>query len=159
MRKKITQFSNSCKQLVPLIKMPAHIFIPILLLVFCVNQTLHAQTGPIKISGTVSDSKGEKLIGVTVKVKGTAVAAATDVNGAYSINVVDKKSTLVFSYIGFDPKEEVVGDRKVVSVKLGEAASNLSEVVVTGYGQSVRKSDLVGSIGSVSAKQIQERQH
>ena len=158
MRKNITQFSKSCNRLLPLIKKAAWQVIPILLLALCVNKSVYAQTGSTKITGTVSDSKGEKLIGVTVKVKGTAIAVATDVNGSYAISVIDKKSTLVFSYIGFDTKEEIVGDRKVINTKLGEGASNLSEVVVTGYGQSVKKSDLVGSIGSVSAKQIQERQ-
>jgi len=130
--------------------------VPVLLMMFCATN-LYAQS-TIKVTGTVSDPKGEKLIGVTVKVKGTALAVVTDVNGAYSITVPDKKSVLVFTYIGFANKEELVGDRKVINTSLTDAASSLSEVVVTGYGQTVKKSDLAGSISSVSAKQIQERQ-
>jgi TonB-linked SusC/RagA family outer membrane protein len=157
MRKTITHISNSCKQLLPQIKRLTYM-VPLWLMILCANTNLYAQTSSIRVTGTVSDPKGEKLIGVTVKVKGTALAAVTDINGAYSINVPDKKSVLVYTYIGYSNKEEVVGDRKVINTTLSDASSSLSEVIVTGYGQTVKKSDLVGSIGSVSAKQIQERQ-
>ncbi len=131
------------------------LMIPVLLLIF--SASVYAQ-GSIKINGTVTDGKGETVIGATVKLKGTAVGTVTDVNGKYTISVPNTQAVLVVSYIGLLPKEEVVGNRTVVNFKLDDNSTNLNEVIVTGYGQSVKKSDLVGSIGSVSAKQIQERQ-
>src|ERR1700754_5190161 len=74
----------------------------------------HAQNAAIKIAGTGSASKGETLIGVTVKVKGTAIGVVTDVNGKYTVSVPDDKSVLVFSYIGYNPHEEVVGTRRTI---------------------------------------------
>jgi TonB-linked SusC/RagA family outer membrane protein len=119
---------------------------------------LHAQTPAIKVAGTVTDSKGETLIGVTVKVKGTTTGVVTDVNGKYTVSVPDNKATLVFSYIGYNPHEEVVGDRKVINITLSETANDLSEVVITGYGGAVAKRDLTAAVSTVSAKQILERQ-
>jgi TonB-linked SusC/RagA family outer membrane protein len=112
----------------------------------------------LTITGTVKDVRGEALVGVNVLLKGTKAGTATDVNGKFSVSVPDKNAVLVMSYIGYVTKEVTVGDQTAINVVLTENASNLNEVVVTGYGQTVRKSDLVGSIGSVSAKQIKERQ-
>jgi TonB-linked SusC/RagA family outer membrane protein len=131
------------------------LMVPVLLLIF--SASVYAQ-GSIKISGAVTDGKGETVIGATVKVKGTAVGTVTDVNGKYIISVPNTQAVLVVSYIGLLPKEEVVGSRTVVNFKLEDNSTNLSEVIVTGYGGSVAKRDLVGSIGTVSAKQIAERQ-
>lgn len=131
--------------------------IPVLTLML--SATLFAQSVSTKITGTVKDSKGEALVGVNVLLKGTSIGTASDIDGKFSINVPDAKTAvLVVSYIGFQPKEIVVGEQKTVSVTLTENESSLSEVIVTGYGQTVKKSDLVGSVGSVSAKQIKERQ-
>ncbi|OCX52502.1 hypothetical protein BEL04_13660 [Mucilaginibacter sp. PPCGB 2223] len=131
------------------------LILPVLLLIF--SASLYAQSS-IKISGTITDGKGETVIGATVKVKGTTLGTVTDVNGKYTITVPNAQSVLVISYIGLLPKEEVVGTRTVINVKLEDNSTNLNEVIVTGYGQAVTKSDLAGSISSVSAKQIQERQ-
>jgi len=118
----------------------------------------HAQNAAIKVAGTVTDSKGETLIGVTVKVKGTTTGVVTDINGKYTVSVPDDKAVLVFSYIGYNPHEEVVGIRRTINTILSETSNDLSEVVITGYGQEVKKRDLTGSIATVSAKQIAERQ-
>ena len=53
----------------------------------------------IKVSGTITDSKGETLPGVSIKIKGTAIGATTDLEGRYTINVPDDISVLVFTYI------------------------------------------------------------
>jgi TonB-linked SusC/RagA family outer membrane protein len=140
----------------PLSKLKYLFIVPVLMLVF--NVSLYAQGGSGKITGTVKDSKGEALFGVSVLVKGTSIGTATDENGKFSISAPTEQSVLVFTYIGFTPKEVTVGKQKTISIKLLENSSSLNEVVVTGYGQTVKKSDLVGSIGSVSAKQIEERQ-
>ncbi|WP_316779991.1 TonB-dependent receptor [Pedobacter antarcticus] len=93
-----------------------------------------------KITGTVSDKKtGETLIGVTVKIKGTAKGLATDVDGKYALTGLSSgKLTLVFQYIGYTGKEisevEVNAARNtVLNVVLEEASSqNLTEVVIKG---------------------------
>jgi len=142
---------KSCKLLAKLV------FIPVLIIVF--SASLFAQGGSTKITGTIKDSKGESLIGVNILLKGTKIGAASDIDGKFSINVPDPKiATLVISYIGFQPKEIVVGEQRTINVTLTENESSLNEVVVTGYGQTVKRSDLVGSVGSVSAKQLKERQ-
>jgi len=128
-----------------------------LVLLICVSTVLAQSTG-IKVTGTVTDSKGEQLIGVSVKVKGTANGVATDVSGKYTLTVPNEKAVLVYTYIGFNPHEETVGARKTINVSLSETSNSLSEVVITGYGETVKKVDLTGSIATVSAKQIEERQ-
>ncbi|SEN40932.1 TonB-linked outer membrane protein, SusC/RagA family [Mucilaginibacter gossypiicola] len=110
---------------------------------------------PIKVTGTVSDAKGP-IPGVTVKVKGTNIGLQTDVNGKYTINAPDANGTLVFTFIGYTTKEVPIGGRSQIDVVLAEEPKALSEVVVVGYG-TAKKVDLTGSVGSVGAKQLQER--
>jgi TonB-linked SusC/RagA family outer membrane protein len=111
-----------------------------------------------KVTGTVTDAKGETLIGLSVRVKGTTNGTLTDVNGKYTLTVPNEQAVLTFSYVGFVTKDETVGTRRTINVSMSENANSLTEVVVTGYGQTVAKRDLAGSIGAVSAKQIAERQ-
>ncbi|WP_246269455.1 SusC/RagA family TonB-linked outer membrane protein [Pedobacter panaciterrae] len=112
----------------------------------------------INITGTVKDGGGGAIPGVGVRVKNAKVSTQTDANGKYSITVPDANSTLLFSYIGLVSQEAVVGNKKVIDITLKEDESALDEVVVTGYGEKVKKRDLTGSISSVTAKDIAERQ-
>lgn len=114
-----------------------------------------AAVDPVKITGTVSDAKGP-LPGVTVKVKGTNVGVQTDINGKYNITAPDGNGTLVFTFIGYTAKEVPIAGKTQLDVTLAEEPKALSEVVVVGYG-TARKVDLTGSVGSVGAKQLQER--
>jgi TonB-linked SusC/RagA family outer membrane protein len=116
------------------------------------------KVAPIDITGTVIDSKGQPLPGVTVKLKGTAIATVTDMQGRYSIKIPDDKGVLVFTFIGFATQEIPVSNKRQINITLADAASNLNEVLVTGYGGTVAKRDLTGSISTVDAKQILERQ-
>lgn len=116
-----------------------------------------AQTA-VKVSGVVKDNKGATLPGVSVKVKGTTVGTLTDIDGKYSLTAPGSGSVLVFSYIGYVTKESPIGTKTVINISLADNATDLNEVIVTGYGESVKKSDLTGSISTVSAKQIEERQ-
>ena len=136
---------------------PVKRLLMLLLVLVATVSGLRAQNG-IKITGTVSDSKGETLIGASVKVKGMGIGVLTDANGKFTINVPNDNSVLVFSYIGFVSSEQTVGSSRTINKMLNETANNLNDVVVIGYGQAVKKRDLTGSISSVSAKQIQERQ-
>lgn len=106
------------------------------------------------IKGKVTDaSTGEELIGVRVMVKGTTKGVATDVNGVYSIDIDNPTSILVFSFVGYEPQEVVVGNRDVIDIKLATDTKTLDEVVVIGYGVQ-KKSDLTGSVASVDVKEM-----
>ncbi len=105
-----------------------------------------------QITGTVSSSNGDNLIGVNILQKGTTNGTVTDFNGNYSLELVDGEKVLVFSYTGYESIEENVGNRTIVNAVMNEGAL-LDEVVVVGYGKQ-KKSDLTGSVATVSAEDI-----
>jgi TonB-dependent starch-binding outer membrane protein SusC len=86
-----------------------------------------------KITGVVTDQKGEPIIGASVFVKQTSIATITDVEGNFSLNV-PVQSTLSVTYIGYTPLDVKVGKQERLVVKLEEDTKTLSEVVVVGYG-------------------------
>jgi TonB-dependent starch-binding outer membrane protein SusC len=128
-----------------------------LLLSILITSSLFAQA-PVKVSGTVKDSKGVPLQGVSVKVKGSSVGTVTDDKGEYRITVPSAESILVFSIVGYSEVSQAVGASPLLNVTLADKANDLNDVVVIGYGQTQKKRDVGGAISSVSNKQIQERQ-
>lgn len=109
-----------------------------------------------QVSGKVTEaSTKQPLPGVTVLVKGTNIGAATDAGGSYSITVPEGDARLVFSFIGYTPKEVPVGNQAVINVALEEDAKLLGEVVVTGYGE-IRKNDLTGAQTTIGSDAIQK---
>jgi TonB-dependent SusC/RagA subfamily outer membrane receptor len=106
------------------------------------------------ISGTVSDAEtGEPLPGVNVVIKGTSKGVNTDLQGTYKISA-SPDATLIYSFIGMESKEIPVNGRSQIDVELGYDISQLSEVVVVGYGSQI-KEDLTGNIANVSGEDIQ----
>ena len=101
-----------------------------------------------KISGSVYDANNVPLQGVNVVIKGTFTGTVTDANGRYTINV-PAGAFLEFSYIGYVKQTVAAGDN--LRVTLEEITEELEEVVVVGYG-SVKKSDLTGSVTSVTPR-------
>ncbi len=116
----------------------------------CFSYMSFAQT---TISGTVTDSKGNALTGVNVRVKGSSTLVSTDEAGRYLIQVDQSASSLVFSFVGLKPVEEVIAGRNVINAVLNQSDDALEEVVVIGYG-TVKKSDLTGSVASVKGADI-----
>ncbi len=108
-----------------------------------------AQTRPI--TGTVRDAQGP-MAGVTVMVQGTTTGVSTDSEGRYSVKA-PAGSTLEFSFVGYTDVKMEVGDRQTIDVVMREAATDLDEVVVVGYG-TVRKRDLTGAIQSVKNEDL-----
>lgn len=104
------------------------------------------------VTGTVTDPSGNPLPGVNVIEQGTNNGASTDFDGQYSINVSDT-STLVFSYVGFQEQQQVVGARSVVDVSLEESSESLAEVIVIGYGAQL-KEDISGSVSTIDSDEI-----
>ena len=115
-----------------------------------------AQSQPGKIiTGVVYDATNRSvtLPGVGITLKGSETRTVTNSSGAFQIQVPSAQSTLIFSYIGMQNQEVVVGDRLQLNVYLASAAEALEEVVVTGYGTQ-RKSDVTGSVGVLSGKDL-----
>lgn len=113
--------------------------------------TAYAQK--VEVKGTVVDQKDhESLIGVTIGEKGTNNKTITDVDGEFSITV-DSRATLTFSYMGYGNHEEALKGRRDIHVEMSSASKQLDELVVIGYGVQ-KKSDVTGSISSISGKDI-----
>ena len=119
-----------------------------LALLLTIGATAYAQK--VKITGTVTDPGGEPLIGVSVKTGNSGAGAITDVDGNYSVEV-SPTGTLVFSYVGFEVRNEPVKNRRVINVTLKEKNDVLNEVVVIGYG-TMDKKELTSAISHVGEK-------
>jgi len=118
------------------------------------------QTQPLRamvektISGQVTDEEdGSGLPGVNILAKGTTIGTITDVEGRYSLSVPDETQTLVFSSVGYQTREVDISGRTTIDLALAADVQALSEVVVVGYG-TVKRSDLTGSVGSVSGEEL-----
>ncbi|MDR2810899.1 MAG: TonB-dependent receptor [Tannerellaceae bacterium] len=105
------------------------------------------------ISGTVADDTGVGLPGANVVIKGTTDGVVTDLDGKYHISAPGRTSVLVFSYIGYVPKEVTVGSQQTINITLLEDVNLMDEVIVVGYGSN-RVKDLTSSISTISAEDI-----
>ncbi|TDE17213.1 SusC/RagA family TonB-linked outer membrane protein [Dyadobacter psychrotolerans] len=109
------------------------------------------------ITGKVTDEKGESLPGVSVVLKGTQQGTVTDVDGKFKLSVADvTDKILVFSFVGYDPKEVEIGSQTNFSVNLTASTSTLNELVVVGYGEQ-KKVNLTGSVATIDSKSIESR--
>ncbi|MDJ1500827.1 TonB-dependent receptor [Xanthocytophaga agilis] len=109
----------------------------------------------ISISGVVRDENGSPMVGVSVSEKGTTNGTTTNAQGQYKLTVADEKAVLVFSFIGYTLEELPVGTQSQIDIKLVPDIKALGEVVVIAYGQ-VRKTDLTGSVSTVSVDEIKK---
>ncbi|WP_316840501.1 TonB-dependent receptor [Pedobacter gandavensis] len=126
-----------------------------LFLLACLFLTFGA-AAQVKVTGKVTSSDDKlPIIGATVKVKNTAQGTLTDPNGAFALNV-KPTDILTFSFVGYITKEVTVGNQTSLNVVLNPDASNLNEIVVTGY-TSQRKKDLTGAVSVVNISQLKEQ--
>ena len=125
----------------------------VIALMMLMSVQVMAQKGNVTVSGTVTDESGEPLIGVAVVEQGTVNGVLTDENGKYTISVA-KTATLLFDYMGFAQVVQPVAGKTVIDAKLVEDTTFLDEAVVVGYG-TMRRSDLTGSVSSVSSKNLE----
>lgn len=107
------------------------------------------------VSGTVTSSEdGQPVVGATVKVKGTAIAAASDINGRFTLGGVPTSAkTLQVTYVGMKPAEVSIAGN--VKITLHPDADMLDEVVVTGYG-NFKKSTFTGSAANVDLSKLSD---
>ncbi len=103
------------------------------------------------INGKVTDDKGASISGASVTIKGSRGGTTTDGVGAFKITVPSSATALVVSYVGYVSKEVDITSSSDVTVSLAADNTQLSDVVVIGYG-TARKKDLTGSIASISSK-------
>lgn len=123
----------------------------ILLLMVCFVGTVEAQ-GQSIVRGTVTDSSGEPLIGVSILVKGTANGVISDLDGGFSISAA-ADDVLQFSYVGYINQEIQVGNKKILNVIMEEDTKQLDEVVVVGYGTQ-KKVNLTGAVSSITSDDL-----
>ncbi|MFT4094610.1 MAG: TonB-dependent receptor [Niabella sp.] len=102
---------------------------------------------PSVVKGRVTNTAGELLAGVTVSTKGSGQTTVTDTGGNYEITA-NSQGELLFSYVGYQNKEERVNNRAQINIVLLAEDKSLDQVVVVGYGTQKRK-DLTGAISSV----------
>lgn len=117
---------------------------------FCLVMALFAQE---RVTGTVKDARtGEPLVGVAIAIQGTTVGTVTGLDGSFSLDVLPQ-GVLIVSYMGYETQTLSVKNQKTINVLMKEDQKFLDEVVVVGYGTQ-KKSDLTGSISSVSSKDV-----
>ena len=101
-----------------------------------------------ELTGTINDSKGFPLPGVTIVVKGTTLGAITDAEGKFYLSIPGDAKSLAISFIGMKSQEIVIGNKSNFNIVLEDQTVGLEEVVAVGYGQ-VRKSDVTGSVVAI----------
>lgn len=114
--------------------------------------SLFAQTK--MVSGTVKDSKGAPLTGVSVIVKGSSSGTSTNEAGKFSIES-PSRGTLVFSNVGYSNQEVSVTGKTVIDVQLSASSESLNQVIVISYGTRKRR-DITGSVTSIDASSVQD---
>jgi len=112
------------------------------------------QTG--KISGQVtSEDSPEGLIGVNVVLKGSTIGTVTDIDGNFEIEVPSGETVLIFSSIGYNTEEIIVGDKNFINVEMIPDLQKLDEVIVVGYGTQSKR-DITGAVQTVSMDDMAE---
>ena len=105
------------------------------------------------VTGTVKDSDGAALVGVTVLVKNTTTGAITNAEGKYSISA-GSNDVLVFSFIGYTSQEVTVGTRSTIDVTLATDVEQLGEVVVTALGVTRSTKALQSTVAKVDGASL-----
>nr|WP_314897536.1 TonB-dependent receptor [uncultured Flavobacterium sp.] len=127
------------------------------LFIFCFLSILfsvYGQAQDVTVSGKVYDENGLPIPGVSILIKGTSKATASDFDGNYQIKATPK-GTLEFSYVGYNTIQEPINGRNQIDIKLNPTTETLQEVVVVGYGTQ-KKSVVTGAISSVRAKDLEK---
>ena len=114
-----------------------------------------ASFAQVRVSGSVTDTQGEPVPGVTVLEQGTQNGVITDVDGNFNIEVAGEESVLVFSFVGMETQTITVGDQREIHVVMKETFTDLDEVVVIGYGVQ-KKALTTGANLNVSGEDLQK---
>jgi len=128
--------------------------VKILAFLFCISLNLIAQNKTI--SGVVTNADGsEKLIGVSVRVKGSNIGTVTNLDGQFTLKSINNDDVLVFTMIGMKSSEIRVGNNTTLSVSLSDDTKLIDEIIVTGYS-SQKKADLTGAVSVVKVGDLKD---
>lgn len=111
---------------------------------------------PMKVSGTITDSSGNPLPGVTIALKGTSQGTISDKDGNYSLSYVPDNAVLVYSFVGMRTQEITVAGKPVMNVTMDQETLGIEEVVAIGYGTKL-KGELTGSVSKLNSDMIESR--
>ncbi len=128
------------------------LYLPLLLLWFVVGMASAQRT----VTGSVTDTEGEPLIGASVLVKGTTVGTVADFDGSFSLEVPEGSNLLVVSYTGYSEQEVELGASNTIDIILEEGV-DLGEVVVTGLGIKREKKALGYGVSTIGSAEIEAR--
>ncbi len=149
MKKNLNEFSDGSSQ--KRRKLFSIVGMMVLIIMLPFSQALAQQGKTVK--GTVTDTSGSPLPGVSVVVKGTTVGAITNIDGVYSIEVPATGKTLVYSFVGMKSSEIAIGNQTTINVKLAEETIGLEDVVVVGYGTQ-KKGSVTGAVSQVRGDDV-----
>ncbi len=125
------------------------LYLPLLLVLFVVGFASAQRT----VSGTITDTEGEPLIGASVLVQGTGVGTVADFDGSYTLEVPEGSNVLVFSFTGYAQQEITLGASNVIDITLEEGVE-LGEVVITAIGLEANRRSLGYTVQNVDAGDI-----
>ncbi|WP_202111197.1 TonB-dependent receptor [Sphingobacteruim zhuxiongii] len=117
------------------------------------NRTSESQSQQRTLSGLVTNAEGAILEGVSVLVKGTSTGTTTNSQGRYILAVPNNTISLVFSLVGYKPKEVELSQSNNLNVQLESDVSALEEAVVVAYGTQ-RKASIIGAITTVKTQDL-----
>ena len=118
------------------------------------SMTMWGQTDSNTVTGIVTDEKGEPLIGATVKIAGTSIGVATDLDGKFTLTLPAKKNKIDISYVGYTTQHiEAAPGEALKNIVMQATASDLEEMVVIGYG-TAKKSSLTSSVEMISGDEL-----
>lgn len=123
--------------------------------IFATFWSMHAVAQSLEVTGKVTDATGTPLQGATVRVKGGSAATTTSETGNFTLSVPQAGATLQISYVGMQELELRVQDATPLSITLQMAGSEMTDVVVVGYGTQ-RKRAVTGAISSIKAEDINQ---
>jgi TonB-linked SusC/RagA family outer membrane protein len=107
----------------------------------------------IRVTGSVSDGSGELMPGVNVIIRGTMQGTTTDINGEFTVTVPSDTSVLQFRFVGYRQQEIAVGNRRIISVTMQEATTDIGEVTIVAFGTQ-KKESVIGAITTVNTKDL-----
>lgn len=142
------------KKLKPKESVNSHILKKITVFFFLIAFALNVQGQTKTIKGQIIDEQKIPIPGASVLIKGKNTSTITDLNGNFKIDATSSDS-LIVSFIGFESKEIIVGDKNQLNIVLSETTSKLDEVVVVGYGTQ-KKKDLTGGVSTLSGEKLEK---
>lgn len=119
-------------------------------------RNMASQPQEIRVRGKVTDNNGEILVGVTIKIKDTAIGTVTDAGGEFQLAIPAGNNELLFSYIGYVTQQVSLDGRTVVNVSMQEDIQEMQEVVVTGY-QDVKRERMTGSSSVITSRELRNK--